>query len=415
MRKLTIIFSIILLFSILTAQDSIILMDKVISLKCRGVAFIGSGITVDDAKMFAVNDAKRNALEQVGTYLESNMEMKDYMVTKDEIKTYTAGILKTEILKSENKVVKGTFAIEVEISAMIDTGYLKDRLSQIKNDSQLKKMLEEQKRLNDKLTKEINDLKDQKQGYVEKSKDLAKSLEATDWFELGYKAQESGKYEEALKNYDKALQLDPKIAQIYNNRGLVYYFMSNYAKAESNFDKAIEINPKLCMAYNNKAVLSYDRRLYDNAVKSFTKVLELDPKLEQAYYNRGFAYYKMNNIELCLQDLKEYLKLAGNKNGDENRIINFIKEHENKQPVSDITPPKIEADKITVPNLYNITPESAKKKIKEAGLELGMTKKVTDIDKGFNRVIGQSLKKGDLVKKGSVIDITVNVEAAGGW
>jgi len=396
----------ILIAVFLKAADSIILKDKIISLKCTGIAFIGSGITVDDAKSFAVNDAKRNALEQVGTYLESSMEMKDYMVTKDEIKTYTAGVIKTEILSSENKVIEGTFAIEVKINAVIDTDFLKERLTQIQNDSQLKKMFEEQKKLNDKLTKEINDLKNKK------SKNLAKSLEAGDSFDMGFRAQESGNYEEALKLYTKALQLDPRIAQIYNNRGLVHYFLKDFAKAESNFDKAIELDPKLCMAYNNKAIIYYERRLFEQAIKYFNMVIQLDPKLEQPYYNRGFAYYKLNQTENCINDLKTYLKMAGNKYGDESRITKFIKDNEKKVEPAKTTP---ESDLISVPNLINIDPETAKKKIKSSGLVLGLTKSVTDEDKAFNRVIGQSLKKGEKVKKGSVIDITVNEEAAAGW
>jgi tetratricopeptide (TPR) repeat protein len=397
----------------LAAQDQIILKDRLVTINCKGISFIGSGITVDDAKMFAVNDAKRNALEQVGTYLESSMEMKDYMITKDEIQTYTAGILKAEVLSSENKVVEGTFAIEVLIKAEIDTEYLKNRLTSIQNDAPLKKMLEEQKRLNDKLTKEINELKEQKTGYIEKSKDIAKSLAAADWFDIGFKAQESGYYQEALKNYGKALELDPKNSLIYNNRGLIYYFMKDFPKAESNFDKAIELNPKLYMAFNNKAIIYYERRLYEQAIRYFDMVIMLDPAVEQPYYNRAFAYFKLGKTEPCLSDLRTYLKMAGNKYGDEQRIINFIKENE-KQPEK--TPePVPEPEMMTVPDLYNTTPEAAKKRITESGLELGIIKSVTDEDKGFDRVIGQSLKKGLKVKKGSVIDITVNEEAADGW
>lgn len=412
MKKILFFIAILTAAVMINAAESIILKDKVISLKSTGICFIGSGITVDDAKTFAINDAKRNALEQVGTYLESHMELSNNMVTKDEIVTYTAGILKAEILTSSNKVVDGTFAIEVVINAVIDTGSLNERLSKIKDDTELRKMLEEQKKLNDRLTKEIDQLKVQKKPNPEKSKGLAKSLEAGDFFELGFKAWESGLYEEALTNYRKAIELNPKLAQVYNNRGLVYYSMKDFSKAESNFDKAIELDPKLCMAYNNKAIIYYERRLYEQAIKYLNMVIELDPTLEQPFYNRGFAYYKLNQMELCLNDLKTYLKMAGNKNGDEARIAKFIKDNEkNITPVKE-TP---KSDLITVPNLYNIEPAAAKKKIKDAGLVLGITKSVTDEDKAFKRVIGQSLKKGEKVKKGSVIDITVNEEAADGW
>lgn len=411
MKKI-ILIAMILTAQWLSGQESVILKDRLISLSCKGISFIGSGITVDDAKMFAVNDAKRNALEQVGTYLESHMEMTDYMVTKDDIKTYTAGILKSEIISTENKVIDGTFAIEVMIKAEIDSEFLKERLTQIQADSELRKMLEEQKRLNDSLTKQIKELKNQNTGYVEKSKDLAKSLAATDWFDLGFQAQEKGDYEKALENYTKAIRLDPGIAQIYNNRGLVYYFMHDYPKAEGNFDKAIELDPELCMAYNNKAIIYYERRLFDQAITYFNKVMELDPSLEQPFYNRAFSYYKQGKIELCLEDLKTYLKMAGDKYGDEQRILNFIKENEKIEIVEEKAP---EPEKVTVPNLNNMTPSTAKKQISDSGLVLGIIKPVTDINKGFDRVIGQSLRNGTVVIKGSVIDITVNEEAALGW
>jgi tetratricopeptide (TPR) repeat protein len=409
--KKTILLITFLCFSLMLYGAGVVVKDKMITLKCTGISYMGSGITVDDAKAFAVNDAKRSALEQVGTYLESHMELSNNMVTKDEIVTYTAGVLKAEILKAENKVIEGTFAIEVTINATIDMDYLNDRLAKIKDDTELRKMLEEQKRLNDKLTKEINQLKTTKQESVpEKSKNIAKSLEAADYFEIGFKAQENGLYEEALKNYKKAIDLNPKIAQIYNNRGLVHYFMKDYAKAESNFDKAIELEPKLCMAYNNKAIIYYERRLFEQAIKYFNMVIELDPKLEQPYYNRGFAYYKLNQMDLCIKDLKTYQKMAKNKYGDESRVAKFIKDNEKSVTTVPATP---QSDLISVPNLYNNSQEEAKKKIKQAGLVLGLIKSVTDEDKAFNRVIGQSLKKGEKVKKGAVIDITVNVEASG--
>ena len=46
-----------------------------------------------DATRMAVEAAKRQALEQVATYLESVTEVKDLDLTRDEIRTYTAGIV----------------------------------------------------------------------------------------------------------------------------------------------------------------------------------------------------------------------------------------------------------------------------------------------------------------------------------
>ena len=179
-------FILILFTATLIADNSILLKDKIITIECNGVSYIGSGITVDDAKKFAINDAKRNALEQVGTYLESNMTVLNHVVTKDEIQTYTAGILKTDVLSTKKKVVNDVFAIEVKIKCQIDTKFLDDRLSKIGDDSQLKRTLEEQKKLNDELTKQIKELKKRNKGFKKKSKKIARSLESSDWFDMGY-------------------------------------------------------------------------------------------------------------------------------------------------------------------------------------------------------------------------------------
>lgn len=67
----------------------------------------------------------------------------------------------------------------------------------------------------------------------------------------------------------------------------------------------------------------------------------------------------------------------------------------------------------TVPNLYNKSLTKAKQLITSANLKLGKVTKVTDIDKGFDRIIDQSIAKGKKVKQGTVINITLNAEAEG--
>jgi len=62
-------------------------------------AFIGDNQTKNDARMLATLEAKRMALEEAGTYVESLTIVKNAMVIKDEILAFTAGVAKTEILE----------------------------------------------------------------------------------------------------------------------------------------------------------------------------------------------------------------------------------------------------------------------------------------------------------------------------
>jgi serine/threonine-protein kinase len=72
---------------------------------------------------------------------------------------------------------------------------------------------------------------------------------------------------------------------------------------------------------------------------------------------------------------------------------------------------------VIVPNLYNKTLDGAKNLIAQNKLKLGKVNKITDIDKGFDRIIGQSVQWGEKVKEGTVIDIDLNTEAEDsvGW
>jgi hypothetical protein len=77
--------------------------------------------TRTDAVRLAVEAAKRDALEQVATYLESVTEVKQMDVTRDEIRSYTAGVVTvldqqiTTRLEDPNTVV-----IQVDLTAQVD-------------------------------------------------------------------------------------------------------------------------------------------------------------------------------------------------------------------------------------------------------------------------------------------------------
>ena len=49
--------------------------------------------------------------------------------------------------------------------------------------------------------------------------------------------------ERSIKDYDKAIELDPNDAAAYYNRGHSYSDLGQYQRAIEDFDKAIELDP----------------------------------------------------------------------------------------------------------------------------------------------------------------------------
>ena len=73
-----------------------------------------------DAARMAIEAAKRQALEQVATYLESVTEVKELDVTRDEIRTYTAGMVTVLNQQTSTRLENGAVVVRVNLTAQVD-------------------------------------------------------------------------------------------------------------------------------------------------------------------------------------------------------------------------------------------------------------------------------------------------------
>lgn len=87
----------------------------------QGEYRLGDRDTKEDAVRLATEAAKRNALEQVATYLESVTVVEGTDITKDEIRTYTAGLILV-LDQQTNLTLEGdTVVVTVDLMAQVDT------------------------------------------------------------------------------------------------------------------------------------------------------------------------------------------------------------------------------------------------------------------------------------------------------
>ena len=98
------------------------------------------------------------------------------------------------------------------------------------------------------------------------------------------------RYNEAITHYTEAIELNPDLAEAYNNRGNAYRNTSDFDAAIADYNKAIELNPDLAEAYNNRGVAYRNTSDFDAAIADYNKAIELTPEDASAYNNRGVAY-----------------------------------------------------------------------------------------------------------------------------
>ena len=119
---------------------------------------------------------------------------------------------------------------------------------------------------------------------------------------------------------NKAIQLNPKSAKAYNNRGTAYRRKSDYDKAITDYTESIKLNPESAKAYNNRGAAHSRKGDYDQAIKDLNKAIQLNPKSAKAYNNRK----ELQNWIIKMEDLLNQLRnLVSQPSIDQLTFYNF--------------------------------------------------------------------------------------------
>jgi tetratricopeptide (TPR) repeat protein len=123
-------------------------------------------------------------------------------------------------------------------------------------------------------------------------------------------------YGRAIKNLNKAIDLDPNNATLYYLRGLSYCSRDeedeDFEQAIMDFDVSLKINPDYLDAY--KAVISVykSKNDYEQIIKNTNDAIKLSPTDYSLYVSRGEAYYLIKSIDNALGDFNKVLEKEPN-------------------------------------------------------------------------------------------------------
>src|SRR3972149_2357466 len=129
----------------------------------EGTYNMGDGETPTVAESRALLQAKRVALEQAGTYVESYTKVENLQLTKDEIQVLASGLMEVEILDKKRTIIGGGFHFWVQIKARVNPDKIEEMAKRVKD----KSVIEDYKKIQadyDKGQKEIEELKKQLAG-----------------------------------------------------------------------------------------------------------------------------------------------------------------------------------------------------------------------------------------------------------
>jgi eukaryotic-like serine/threonine-protein kinase len=142
-----------------------------------------------------------------------------------------------------------------------------------------------------------------------------------EWYNQGFSLRSLGRYEEAITCYDKALELEPRLAWAWNNKGEALQRLGRSGEALPCHDKALELDPRLAEAWSAKgtALASLGRHeeathCYDEAAVAWSKkgnALAGQGRHEEAvaWSNKGNALASLGRHEEAITCYDKALEL----------------------------------------------------------------------------------------------------------
>ena len=126
---------------------------------------------------------------------------------------------------------------------------------------------------------------------------------------LGNILKLQSKFESAANAFQKAITLDNKFSEAYNNLANVQKRLDLIEDAIQNYKKSIDLNPNNLEANYNFANLLKDKKQYNEALKKYEKVLKINPLFPDVYNNIGTIYSILGKFDECRDYFVKSIKL----------------------------------------------------------------------------------------------------------
>ena len=116
-------------------------------------------------------------------------------------------------------------------------------------------------------------------------------------------------YRSAIESFGRAIDLNPRIAAVYANRGVSYERVRDHERAILDYGKAIELEPAASSHYGNRANAYAEKGDFAHAILDHDRAINLAPKSAPNHSDRGTTYKKMGDYDQAITDYDSAIRL----------------------------------------------------------------------------------------------------------
>lgn len=263
------------------------------------------------SRTIALEQVKRLLLEEVGAYLSTETDVRNFQLTRDRITALSAGVVQAEILSE--KWDGRTYYMKARVS--LDPQEVTRHIETLRSDNRKSRGLEETNRKVDEALKRIEELNNElKTGRPSERKEKEYSravteLKAKEWMDKGVALMVAENYPAALDAFAKAVEIDPGNSWAHVNRGWAMNALGDYQQAVKEFNIAADSDPKNAWIYIHRGLANNALGDFRQALVDADKALTLDGTISFGYVSRGWAYVGLGNYVQAIVELDKAQQL----------------------------------------------------------------------------------------------------------
>jgi len=129
-------------------------------------------------------------------------------------------------------------------------------------------------------------------------------------FHKAQRALDKGKYAEAEKQVNKALEIFPDYADALTLRALLHMDADRHSEAMADLQKAIQDDPSYALAYVVMGAAFNRTSQFDQAVRTLQRGISLNPASWQAYFELGKSFVGKGDFPSAVRNLDRAQQLA---------------------------------------------------------------------------------------------------------
>ncbi len=128
-------------------------------------------------------------------------------------------------------------------------------------------------------------------------------------FQAAREAEKKQEYDKAVVEYQAVLKLDPDLAEVSSNLGLVYYLQRKDADAVKAFQAALKRKPDLFSANLFLGMVHVRSNQYEKSIEPLKKAISLNSNEMRAYVNLGLSYLELGRDQEAFKVLQRAAEL----------------------------------------------------------------------------------------------------------